>query len=108
MRQFELPSAATAATKGMGLVVGARSQPSAFSSQLLNKHRQHAFDLGSLLLELFIMSGLNEFEVSSQEKLIFQLAGRATGDTAEASQLGISIPSASFGQVRWDRRLWFL
>jgi hypothetical protein len=35
--------------------------------------------------------------------LIFQLAGRASRDTAEAGQLGIPLPSASFGQVRWDR-----
>jgi hypothetical protein len=76
VRQLELPSAAQAATKCLILVVAARSQPSAFCSQLLNKHRQHAFDLGSLLLEMFIISGLDDFQVSSQEKLIFPLAGR--------------------------------
>ena len=81
------------------LVVAARSQRSAFSSQLLNKHRQHAFDLGGLLLELFIVFRLDQFQVSSQEKLILQLAGRASGNTAETSQLGISGPSTSFGEV---------
>jgi hypothetical protein len=71
--------------------------PRAFSTQLLNKHREHAFNLGGLLRQLFIVVGRDQFQVSSQEKLIFQLAGRASGYTAEPGQLGISAPATSFG-----------
>jgi len=53
----------------------ARFQPSAFSSQLLNKHRQHALDFCGLLFEALIVIALDQFQISGQEKLILQLAG---------------------------------
>ena len=71
-----------AATKYLGLVVAARFQPSTFSSQLLNKHRQHAFDFGGLLLQLLIVIGLDQFQISTQEK--FQ-ATAAPADSQETS-----------------------
>ena len=59
----------------MGDWDAARFQPSAFSTQLLNKHRGHAFDLGGLLCQLFTVPELDQFQISSQEEMIFQLAG---------------------------------
>ena len=64
-----------AATKYPRLVEAARFQPSAFSAQLLNKHRKHAFDFYSLLHQFLIVIGRHKFQITSQEKLIFQLAG---------------------------------
>ena len=78
----------------------ARFQLSAFSCQLLQKHRQHAFDFGDVRFELFIVHELNQLQISTQEDLILELASRASGDTAKAGQLSISASSASFGYVR--------
>ncbi len=57
------------------LAVAARFQPSSFSCQLLQKHREHAFDLGDLGIELLEVSGLDQLQVSAQEEMIFKLAG---------------------------------
>ena len=77
-----------AATKYLRLVRGRAL--SAFSCQLLHKHRQHAFDFGDPGIELFIVIEPDQLQISTQEEMIFELAGRAPGDTAEAGQLGIS------------------
>ena len=47
------------------------------SSQLPNKHREHTFNLGSLLRRLFIIIGMDQFQIPSQKKLILQLTCRA-------------------------------
>ena len=54
-----------AATKYPTLAIAARVQLSAFSSQPLNKHSQHAFDFGDLLRQFFIILGLDQFQVVS-------------------------------------------
>jgi len=46
--------------------LAACSQPSAFSPQLPNKHREHTFDFGGLLFQLIIVIGLNNIQVSGQ------------------------------------------
>jgi len=56
-------------------VPAARYRLSAFSGQLLNEHGEHAFDLGGLLRQLLIVVGFDQFQVSSQKKVILQLAG---------------------------------
>src|SRR3989442_1144837 len=38
----------------------------AFSVQLLNQHREHAFDVDGLLCQLFIVIGRNELQISSE------------------------------------------
>ena len=53
----------------------ARYQLSVFSGQLLNECCEHAFDLGGLLRQFFVVVGFDQFQVSSQKKVILQLAG---------------------------------
>jgi putative ABC transport system permease protein len=36
--------------------------------------------------------------------LLYELAGRSSGDSAETSQLGISVPATTFGYIGWNRR----
>ena len=38
----------------------------AFSVQLLNQHREHAFDFDGLLGQVFVVIGRDEFQISSQ------------------------------------------
>lgn len=77
-----------AATK-LRIRLAARCQRSsalslAFSVQLLNEHREHAFDFDGLLGQVFVVIGRDQFQISSQQKLVFQFAGRASGDSTEA------------------------
>jgi hypothetical protein len=42
-------------------------------------------------------------EVASEQQVIFELAGRCSGDLKEASQLLSTILSAAFGNIRRNR-----
>ena len=81
----------------------ARFQQSAFSSQLPNKHYEHAFDVGGLLYQLFIVIWLNQFQIPCEKKLILQLTCRTSGKLTKPCQFSISASSASFGNIRWNR-----
>jgi hypothetical protein len=90
--QFVLPSAAP--DRNQISEIGGGRALSAFSCQLLHKHCQHAFDLGDQELELFIVIEPDQLQIPTQEEMIFELAGRASGDTTEAGQLRISASPA--------------
>jgi hypothetical protein len=51
--------------------------PPAFSPQPSNKHREQASDFARLSRRVHIVVGLDEFQYSSRQMMIFLLAGRA-------------------------------
>ena len=73
--------------------------PSAFSlqPQLLNQNGEHAFDFYSLLRQCFVVLRLDQFQISSQQELIFQFAGRALAKCRSEP-----IPSPSLPQLWGD------
>jgi hypothetical protein len=84
-------------------VPAARYQLSAFSGQLLNEHCEHAFDLGGLLRQFFVVVGFDQFQVSSQKKVILQLAGWASGNEANRANSASPFLPHPFGQIGWNR-----
>jgi hypothetical protein len=97
-----LPLPSAAAGRNQGFEIGMK-RPSAFSSQLPNKHCEHTFDIGGLLYQLFIVIWLNQFQIACEKKLILQLACRASRDITKPCQLSIAASSASFGNIGWNR-----
>ena len=63
---------------------------------------QHTFELGGALGQVRVMLGIDELQIFRQEQVVFQLARRSHGDGAKPGELGISIPSTSFRQIRGD------
>src|SRR5881409_2410468 len=74
----------------------------ACSGQLLNQDGEHAFDRDSLLRQRLVIAGLKQSQIPRQQVFIFQFAGRTSRDDAKASQFGVSVPTASFGDIRRD------
>src|SRR5262249_55914696 len=79
-------------------------QLSAVSSQLSQQCCQHLLDLRNLSRQLLVVLGFQKFEIFRQQYVILQLAGRSHGDKAKTRELGIPVSSATFGQIRCDRR----
>src|SRR5207249_1349961 len=53
--------------------------------------------------ECFVVLELDQFQISSQQELVFQFAGRSPGDNAEASQFGATVSGAAFGDIAGNR-----
>ncbi len=43
--------------------------------------------------------GWDQVQIASEEKVIFELAGRAAGDCAEPGEFGCSFPATALGQI---------
>src|SRR5438093_12364818 len=91
---FDFPSAAGGRNQTWRIRLAARDQRSVFSGQLLNQDRELAFNLHSLLGKFFVIAGLEQCQISSQQELVFQFASRTPGDNAEARQFGITFSTA--------------
>lgn len=79
-------------------------QQSAFSLQLLQEAVEHPLEFSGLLRQLLVIPGFDQLQISGQQEVVFQFAGRAHSDETETSELGVAVASASFGQVGGNRR----
>jgi hypothetical protein len=62
-------------------------QLSAFSGQLLDEDREHAFDFSGFLGKLVVIGGWKEMEVSGEQQVILQFTGGTTSDPTEAERV---------------------
>jgi hypothetical protein len=78
----------------------------------LYEGRQHPFDLSDSRLKMVVICGGQEFQVPSQQQMIFQLAGRAIAihrNRAKSGSPPRPQPSARFAGIEEEaRRIWLV
>jgi hypothetical protein len=62
---------------------------------------EHSFDFVDLLVELSVLFGADIGQIASQKDLVLDLAGRASSQTQEVSQLAVFCAATSFGDIGW-------
>ena len=46
---------------------------------------------------------IDQFQIVRKQDMIFQFAGGTSGDAAVAREFSVSVFTAAFGEISWDR-----
>ena len=77
-------------------------QLSAISLQLLDKARQHSFDIYHVSLKAFVGRSAEKTKIVGEQQVILELASRTHGDLKKASKFCVSDEVRSrYPQVSW-------
>src|SRR5260370_12963651 len=80
----------------------ASCQRSAVSVQLLLEPGQHAFQFSDARCELVVVRWLDQFQISGQQQMVFELAGGSPRDGAKTGELGVAATSTPLSEVGRD------
>jgi hypothetical protein len=70
----------------------------------LEQTGEHPFHFRRLPRELGVVGHVQKRQVSGQQQMVLQLAGRSHGDRAKTGELSIAVPAAALGQICRNRR----
>jgi hypothetical protein len=70
---------------------------------MANQRREHPLYLGDFVVQLFVFSIGQKTKISSQQKMVFQFAGRSRRDIQESLEFGIPALTTTFRYVCGNR-----